>query len=728
MRLLVVSNRLPITIQQENEKYSFQQSVGGVATGIASYIGTQKSQNPNFEYVWVGWPGDLAIADNADFDAKLGKEYLAVRLSASDMQNFYDGFCNKTLWPLFHYFPSMTEFEDIYWRQYNEVNAAYCARIAEILKPDDTVFINDYHLLLLPRLLRKLYPTLKISFFLHIPFPDFEIFRLLPSKWRTEILYGIAGANLVGFHTHQYTEHFLRCMQRILGFEHTLGEIRVKNHLLKVDTFPMGIDFAAFSEFIDEKPITAAGPPYDLHRILSIDRLDYTKGIINRLKGYELFLTKYPEMKQRVQLHVVAVPSRVGVDRYQNLKKQLDELVGNINGTFSRGNWLPIFYQSTTLTQSEVCSLYRGSDIALITPLRDGMNLIAKEYLAARIDETGVLVISEMAGAARELTGAIHINPNSISEIADAIKQALDMPRAEQVRRNRPMRSYLQRQDIKNWMREIIDALYESESRSLSIEAKYLSVEKQRLVLKEFHRAKKRIFLLDYDGTLVNFAVNPADVTTDTELEQILSNLSLQPDTLVFIISGRDRNFLLNNISSTNIGLIAEHGNFMRIPGQEKWRVLGNDSTEWFEKILPIMKRYENRVYGSFIEKKESALVFHFRGAYGEKELVQERANELFDDLIHFTANIEVQALRGSKLIEVRNQGATKGLAGLTAIGLTDSDFILAIGDDVTDEDLFKSLPDSAHTIRVGYGNSAAKYYLDDVAHCRRFLESLAQI
>jgi len=726
MRLIVVSNRLPVQLTVNGGKLTSRPTVGGVATGISSYINARKKNDPHFKHIWVGWPGATIPEDPSVLSEALGPDYFPVPLTEAQMENFYDGFCNKTLWPLFHYFPALTEFQDVFWQEYVHVNVIYCNRIVEILRPDDVVFVNDYHLLLLPRLLRDLFPDIKACFFLHIPFPEFEIFRLLPSQWRNDILNGMTAANLVGFHTHGYTEHFLRCVQRIVGREHTLGEIKMDGYVLKADTFPMGIDFQYFSTQSDSAMVSLQMPDNPFRKILSVDRLDYTKGILNRLKGFELFLAKYPEMQGRVQLHVVAVPSRIGVDRYQNLKKQLDELVGNINGAFSRGNWVPIYYQYASLTMNEMRTLYGNSGIALITPLRDGMNLIAKEYLAARSDNTGVLIISEMAGAARELAGAILVNPNSISEIADAIKQALEIPVADQIARNEPMRKYLEKRDIKNWMNEIMDSLSAIESKTQRFQDKYLSPKKKDQLVAQFRSARKRVVLLDYDGTLVEFSANPREAIADEALHAILERLVRVPDTLVFVLSGRDRGFLSQNITHSSIGLVAEHGAFIRSPGEQHWQTIERKPTDWFEKILPVMMRYESRVYGSFIEKKESSLVFHYRNAYGEPELVRERINELFDDLLHFTSNINVQVMRGSFLIEVRNTGATKGTAGLSIISLPLHDFILAIGDDTTDEDLFQALPGSACTVRVGVGESAAKFFVRNVGECRELLEAIA--
>lgn len=720
MGLVIVSNRLPFEIRPGDSPESVRQSTGGVATGISSYITARRKVEPGFRALWAGWPGAVAEPDLKPFVSFFSDRFLPILLNEQEMDMFYDGFCNKTLWPLFHSFPMLTEFDDSYWQHYVSVNQKYCDRLVQVLNAGDVLFVNDYHLLLLPAMIRERMPEVRICFFLHIPFPDFEIFRLLPGKWRMDILLGLTAADVVGFHTHEYREYFLRCVRRILGKEHTLGEIITDQGLCRAEAFPMGIDFDRYASGTDA-PLEVTSSR--VTRILSIDRLDYTKGILNRLRGYELFLRMHPEMATRVQLHVVAVPSRIGVDAYQNLRNQLDELVGYINGMHSRNGWSPIFYQYTTLPTGDVINLYRKSDIALVTPLRDGMNLIAKEYLAARRDGTGVLILSEMAGAAGELPGALLINPNSYSEIADAIWQALQLSEAEQIERNEPMRRYLQKQNIHTWMGEIMEFLENTRHREEQERERRLRGHSRERLLQAFSGARSSGVYLDYDGTLVSFTLKPGDARPDDGLRNLLTELSaLSP---VCIVSGRNRQFLEENLGALPIHLVAEHGAFIRRAGAETWEPLLRAATDWMPGVMPIFEKFASRIYGSHIERKESSIVFHYRGAFGEPELVRERVLEMSETLVQFTTNLDIQVLRGNANIEMRSNGVNKGQALLSLPETANHDFILAIGDDTTDEDTFRLLPAHSFTVKVGREKSLARHYLTDASEVRQLLAEM---
>ena len=710
MKLIVVSNRLPFEIAEQQGRLAVRQSAGGVATGFHAYIASRASSDPGFSYCWAGWPGSVPEERWPELLAGVGPHYAPVALSADQMEKFYDGFCNRTLWPLLHSFPMLTEYDDEFWRLYSEVNILYCNKIAEIAGEDDVVFVNDYHLMLLPRLLREILPRLKIIFFLHTPFPHFGIFRLLPGVWRHEILNGLIAADVVGFHTNEYREHFLHSVRRILGFEHKMGEIILPDRTCKAEAFPMGIDFDLYAA-ADSSP-SVITPEHPLRRILSIDRLDYTKGILGRLRGFTRFLEKYPEMRGRVQLCVIAVPSRIGVDKYQDLKTQLDEQIGKINGQYSRGDWLPVFYRYTTLPTREVISLYRECDIALVTPLRDGMNLIAKEYLAARTDDTGVLILSEMAGAAGELPGALQVNPNSASEIAEAIKAALELTRDEQVRRNRPMREYIRAQSIQTWMREIMDCLDEKVRIARTEEKVHLSGTARDKLISRFTAASRRAVFLDYDGTLVPFDPNPDAAILDADERSVLESLAALPNTKLYVVSGRNRKFLSEQFPGTTIGLVAEHGVFLRRVGNPAWETLLQGDATWIDSVLPIMKRFRRRIYGSFIERKERTVVFHYRNAFGETELIRERALELYDVLMRMLANNNLEILRGHAMIEVRRFGFHKGTAISAILESGAFDFAFAIGDDLTDEDMFHALPVGFPAVKVGYEPSVAAFFL----------------
>jgi len=706
MRLILISNRLPFHIKKVGKSSIVSSSIGGVATGLSSFLDQKKTTDKSFKFIWVGSPGDI----NPKEKIVLDKIYEPVYIPANQMENFYQGFCNKTIWPLFHYFPALTVFQDDFWNDYKKVNKIYCDKLTKLIHTGDMIWIHDYHLLLLPNMLRQLFPDLNIAFFLHIPFPSFELFRLLPSSWRKEILEGMIGSDLIGFHTYEYTQHFLNSIQRILGLDHTLGEFQINERLIRVDTFPMGIEFEKFASF-DYSPKKNSGT--DIKTILSIDRLDYTKGILNRVKGFELFLKSYPEFQKKVRLHLIAVPSRIDIEHYQDIKRNLDETIGRINGNFGTTDWTPILYQYKTLEFTEMVKTYRDCDIALITPLRDGMNLISKEFLAARTDDTGVLIISEMTGASKELPGAIIINPNSISEITSAIHLAITMPLSEQIFKNKHMRQYLKNFDVIRWGNDMLKGLEIAKNKKNLFDNLKLTNSVKSKIKDSFIKAKNRLILLDYDGTLVPYSEYVEKSVPDNKLINLLKRISSYNNTLVFIVSDRDRSTLDKWFTEPSLGLIAEHGALIKMPNQNKWQFLKTIDISWKQKILTILQHHQDRVPGSFIEEKEYSISWHYRNAEGDKELAQTRAKELFDNLIRFTSNIDIQIIQGNKVIEVRNKDINKGAAALSVVSLPLHDFILAIGDDLTDEDMFKALPDYTFTIMVGYTKSAAKYFVN---------------
>ncbi|MFP3879366.1 MAG: trehalose-6-phosphate synthase, partial [Dehalococcoidia bacterium] len=384
-RVLIVSNRLPITIQERKGELHVERSVGGLATGLSSWY-------RSFDSIWIGWAGvgRKKIKKEKDVMARLESENCyPVALSQEDVEAYYQGFCNKTIWPLFHYFPFDAEYSEEFWAAYERVNTAFANVVAGIAKPNDIVWVHDYHLMLLPGLLRERLPKATVGFFLHIPFPSSEIFRLLP--WRDRILEGLLGADLIGFHTYDYTRHFLHSVRLLLGYEADMGQITVADRVVKADTFPMGINYERYSS-VDQDPKAQAERKRlrrklaDFRVILSVDRLDYTKGIPQRLRAFSVFLDRNPSFKGKVVLVLLVVPSRTRVEQYMRLKRQLDGLVGEINGKHGNIGWMPVWYLYRTLPFHSLAALYSLADVALVTPLRDGMNLVAKEYMAAKTD------------------------------------------------------------------------------------------------------------------------------------------------------------------------------------------------------------------------------------------------------------------------------------------------------------------------------------------------------
>jgi trehalose 6-phosphate synthase/phosphatase len=730
---VVVSNRLPFSVAGTNGAYEFHESTGGLVTGLSSYLSSMGSDgNGPTEYIWVGWPGATIEPGGAQqgIIQRALKEYhsVPVFLSEGEMDQFYLGFCNKTIWPLFHSFPSMTVYDEAMWQIYKDVNEKFRDALLDILKPGDLVWIHDYQLMLLPRLLKERMRSVQIGFFLHIPFPSYEIFRLLPSTWRKEILDSVLGADLIGFHTYEYTQHFLQSVLRILGHGNNIGQILLPERTVRVDTFPMGIDYERFSTAaasvdVQSEVSRLRASLGDVRVVLSADRLDYTKGILNRLEGYDLFLGHNPEWHGKIVLVLIVVPSRIGVDQYDQMKRQLEELVGRINGKYGGIGWTPVVYQYRHVSFIPLVALYAISDVALVTPLRDGMNLIAKEYVAARTTGSGVLILSEMAGAAKELGEAVLVNPNHCGEIAASIATALNIPHDEQGRRLQIMQVRLQRYTVHRWANDFVQATLVTSDAKRTMETQALSGGTRTVMLNEYRKSAKRLILLDYDGTLVPFVRNPALARPGYNVISLVKKLADDPANYVVLISGRDRQTLESWFGVLPIHLVAEHGFFSRKAGSQ-WRSMKVVPGNWKHRLLPILHLFADRLPGATVEEKEYSLVWHYRGA--DPEQGEPFAHELADNLNALTGNVDVQVMQANKAIEVRVAGINKGTTAREMIAEGGYDFILAIGDDKTDEDLFAVLPDRAHSIKVGVAQSHAKYNCRDVEEVHRVLSMFA--
>lgn len=708
-RLLIVSNRLPITIEKRKSGLSLRHSTGGLATGLGSFY-------RSYDSVWIGWPGIASDKASEEQRQYIGAEVMSkfnchpVFISQSDIEKYYHGFSNKTLWPLFHYFPQYVIHDKSFWEAYKQVNELFGEVISSIARKDDIIWIHDYHLMLLPNIVRERLPDAVIGFFHHIPFPSFEIFRLLP--WREEILKGLLGADLIGFHTDDYTRHCLMSMHRLLGYESQLGQIYAEDRIIRVDTFPMGISYERFSTSFQDpevrKAITRLRKSLPGRKIiLSIDRLDYTKGIPQRLQVFDTFLERNPAYKEMVVFILVAAPSRTQVEHYKLLKRNIDELVGRINGRYGTIGWSPIWYLYRSLPFHNLIALYNIADVCLITPLRDGMNLIAKEYIATKTDGRGVLVLSEMAGAAKELGEALIVNPNNRDEVVEALEKALTMPEEDQIERNRAMQERLQRYDVVRWAKQFRDRLIHTKRRQQDMHARILGPDMKNSLLREYHNALKRLLLLDYDGTLIPFFGKPEQARPGDELLRLLERLAANPRNEVVLLSGRDKDTMEKWFGTSNLGLVAGHGVWIK---EKDWEMIEPLTDDWKEEIRPILELYMDRTPGSFIEEKGFSLVWHYRRA--DSSLGTTRVRELTDELVNLTANLNLQILEGSKVVEVKNSGINKGRAALRWIAREEWGFILAIGDDRTDEDMFGVVPEWAYSLKVGLSSSLARFNL----------------
>ncbi len=721
-RFLIVSNRLPVTVTREGDRFLFKPSVGGLATALSSVVSGE-------EALWLGWPGlprEAFAGQEERVFADLSKLHcVPVCLSEEELDTFYYGFSNKTLWPLFHYFLQYTVFDSAFWEGYRRVNERYAEAVLSVVDDEEVlIWVHDYQLLLLPGLLREALPQATLGFFLHIPFPSYEVFRVLP--WRREILEGLLGADLIGFHTFDYARHFFSSVRRLLGYEHQLGLIVTGTRAVKVEVFPISIDFQKFARASEDEAVRKNIEEIrqeigDRRIILSVDRLDYTKGIPQRLRAFETFLERYPEFREKVILILVGVPSRTEVEHYQELKSEVDQLIGRINGRFGTLGWTPIWYLSRSLGFQELAALYYLADVAMVTPLRDGMNLIAKEYVATVPEEKGVLILSEMAGAAAELSEAILVNPFNLEEMVAALAEALTLPRDERIVRNRRMKERLRRYPIGRWAREFIGALKETKKTQETYVSFRLSGEAREKVLSAFAAARNPILFLDYDGTLVTFVGRPEKALPDPELKELLRGLASLAR--VVLISGRDKETLERWFGDLPVSLVAEHGIFVKEKGT--WKLTGEFNEDWKEAVRPIMELYTDRTPGSFIEEKKYSLVWHYRLA--ESELGTMRAHELKEALLDLVHPLGLMVLEGHKVLEVKPREIHKGAAALYFLERGEYDFILAMGDDWTDEYLFEALPPESFTVKIGYGLTKARYRLENVKEARRFLQEMIE-
>ena len=674
--------------------------------------------------IWIGWSGDTSDTTDETRNAIVKEwadkhRYFAVDLDQETAHGFYEGIANQALWPLFHHFPSLLRFETEHWRAYVRANETFRDEILKHVGPDDLVWIHDYHFLLLPQMLREALPEVSIGFFLHVPFPSSSVFRIIPK--REELLHGMLGADYLGFHTHRYLQHFRTSMLRLLGLTSQMDHVEFGKRIVRLDALPIGIAPHEFTDLLTKgagtrKQLADLKQRFGYCKILlGVDRLDYTKGIPERLRAYRKFLEDFPEWRGKVVLIQVAVPSRERVPRYTRLRREVDELIGEINGDWSTPNWSPITYLRRNLPQADLAALYASADVALVTPLRDGLNLVAKEYVACKSSGDGVLVLSEFAGAAAEMGEALQVNPYDEESLSSTIARALSLSETE--KRDRMMALYrrVHKNNVFAWGDRFIKNLTTAAlTRSAQQHDEPLPLEKKQ-VLDAFYQAQSRLIMLDYDGTLAPFATLPQSAVPSSHLIGILERLVQDEQSIVALISGRSRVDLERWFAGIpNLWIAAEHGALLWSPISRTWDQPHHDaSDEWKKRVYPILEHFVDRTPGSFIEEKEFSLVWHYRMA--DPEFGDWLANDLVANLDHMLAESPVKAMKGQKTVEVKSLWANKGqvYSRLLLSGAA-PDFIMAAGDDVTDEDLFARLPESAWTIHVGRNQSRAKYYLSN--------------
>ncbi|MFQ5668443.1 MAG: bifunctional alpha,alpha-trehalose-phosphate synthase (UDP-forming)/trehalose-phosphatase [Candidatus Binatia bacterium] len=711
--IVVVSNRLPVTVHRGPRGLEGRRSAGGLVSALEPVLEARGG-------TWIGWPG-IELRAGETFAIPDGTyDIRALPLTEGEVTGYYHGFSNRTLWPLLHSFPGRTRFDRREWEVYKRVNMRFAESAAAVGAGASLVWIHDYHLMLAPLYLRELLRSARIAFFLHIPFPPYDLFRLLP--WDRELLSGLLGCDLIGFHVEAYARNFLDCVERLLGARVDRGKFLLEHgdRTVRVGAFPLGIDFDLF-----EARARAAPAALRAERlVLGVDRLDYTKGMPERLLAFERLLERHPEHRERVVLLQLAVPSRFQVSEYRELKRQVDELVGRINGRFATAHWSPIRYLYRAVSPERLAALYRDADVALVTPLRDGMNVVAKEYVACQVADPGVLVLSRLAGVAETMREAIQVNPYNVDGTAEAIHRALTMDEAERRSRLVALRRRERRYNVYWWVKDFLSAAFGGQvglhpPADSDFEA----------WLGPFLRRHRLVLFLDYDGTLTPLRDHPAKAVLSKPMRRALDACARRSDTDVVIISGRSLDDIRQMVNHPHLTYAGNHG--LEIAGPDFPPFCHEDLRHYEAKTAELAaKLAEMAPRGAWTEEKGATLTFHYRGVEAAKQArVAEQARDLITKA-GFQARGAHCALEAHPPI-----GWDKGQAVLHigrmryGAAWSESVRVVYVGDDQADEDAFRVLAGLAITFRVGSADTqtGAARRLPNVEAVRALLEWLAR-
>jgi trehalose 6-phosphate synthase/phosphatase len=653
-QVLIVSNRLPISVKKENGVLVYEPSLGGVSTGLSSYINDRSN-------TWVGWPGiasdELSEKDKESISIELGKRNcFPVFLSKKQIDDYYDGYCNSILWPMLHDLPAgryNSNHLESWWLAYRKVNQLFAETVVNIADSKAQIWIHDYHLFLLPEMLRAKNSMTHIGFFLHVPFPKQAVINRLPESRR--LVKGMLGADVIGFHTNSYVKNCLKYITNLGLGKVNDAKVQLGKRQVKVEAFPMGIDYEKYANARKSKDVKQAVKRYKKRYankkiIASVDRLDPTKGLIERLSAYKEFL---------------------------NL---------NIGKPFE-----------------EVAALFQIADIAFITPLRDGMNLTAKEFVATNKNH-GVLILSETAGAAEELNDALIVNPKHIGSLVEALEKALKMHRREYRGRLKRMNKTLSINTVQFWAKSFINAINQP---IVIKQTKTLNKQITNILLADFRRAKKRLILLDYDGTLVPFNKDYKKAVPPKSLITLLKILSLDKSNDVVLISGRSSQDLDRWFGDLPINLVSEHGASIKKAKNKNWRTIEKANSNWQKLLLPILEEYKLLTPGADVEIKAHSLVWHYRAAtpyHGQKYTVIIKSA-----LKPILKDYGLEMIQGNKTLEIKNPIVSKANAAEQWLD-QGFPFVIFIGDDATDEPLFAGLKMNQYGLKVGLGRTAAAY------------------
>ena len=724
-RLLIVSNRLPVTIHQDGDEFTVERSSGGLATALSHPHAAGNS-------LWLGWPG--SAYESADNRRRLTRllhdtyRFSPVYLTDEQVQRYYYGFSNGALWPLCHFFEAHVVYDDDDWEAYVQVNRLFCDAVAEEVRGDELIWVHDYHLFLLPDMLRQRFPEARIGFFLHTPFPPSELFRVLPC--REVLLRGLLGADVVGFQTFNNLQNFLYSVYRVLGIAADMNALSYEGRPVRCAVHPISVDPQQFINALDSDSDTLEESRRldeameDRKVILGMDRLDYSKGIPGRLRAYQRLLRAHPEWRGAVTLVQVAVPSREQVMAYQDLRRQVDELVGEINGTYGTTTWTPVQYVHRNLPFAEICALLRRADIALITPLRDGMNLVAKEYAVCQKERAGALILSEFAGASSELGEAFFVNPYDTEAMAARMHEVLSSSDEALADRMGALHRRVCGHTVHAWAQKFLDELASVQTQRTPC---VLNDTAQRRLLVTYAKAEKRVLLLGYDGAPASSVERWYRTAPGADLLDALQTVSRDARNTVAVLSRRDRDTMANWFGSCGAALVAEEGGWIRESPQVPWRqTLPDLDDDWKATVMPILEDAVARTPGSVLEERGHSLGWQYHLADPEFGLWQ--AHELYGQLQAMLGSGGLQVQRGNKLVEIKWAEIHKGMVGAQIIAAAGADFIMAVGGQHSDEALFESVPPEQWTIKTGTGFSGAQFVLPTPADAVALLQTLAEL
>jgi len=719
--LVVVSNRLPIKIAGD----TFEKSSGGLVAAI-------EGAGKDFDLKWIGWPGG-AVEEPERREAITRElrerfEYIPVFLSETEVELYYSGFSNSSLWPLLHYMITHTRYEETWYDHYRSVNHLFADAVSEAASRNDLVWVQDYHLMLLPEILRQQRPDLKIGFFLHTPFPSYEIFRCHPN--REEILQGLMGADLIGFHTFSYLRHFRSTVLRILGLESEMTHISHSGRKTEIGVYPIGIHSDKFSGEMEtddyRRCLQDLKKAYKNKKVvLGVERLDYTKGLPRRLDAIERFLQQRGTSEEIVFIFI-SVPSRESVPEYRRLAEEVQGKVSRINGKFSTIRNSPIHFIFQSVEFHELCALYSLADVCMVTPLIDGMNLVAKEYIACQQESPGVLILSEFAGAAQELSNALIVNPYNLHQMADALQEAFELPPEDKTRLIEPMKERVNKYDARFWARSFFEDLSDEGAQKENRRRQRPMVvggDEVEDVMEPLKRADQIGFFLDYDGTLTEIRRKPHQARPNSDTRRLFETLERKDRIDVYVISGRKKGDLERWLSDYDFNLIAEHGFVYRQRGGHWTEFDERADLSWMPEMEEILRRQAGMTPGSSVEKKTSALVWHYRES--DPEFGSWKARELVAQLTDMLSNLPVEIHHGRRIVEVSAMNINKGAVLEYFLNRYNYGAVLCAGDDSTDERMFRLQDRRIVSIKVGDGDSAAQFRVSSPRHFRQLLEAI---